>query len=318
MCPKPTSDVVDTIRLENFLKKHEEWRSCLNGDDLHSIWRQQSSLLWDFALFQTINELRKEADKNPTKETGFNIPVLRLFDAGFAVTQAIGIRRLVDSQSKNNPLKRVISLKALVDDIKENQGLLVREVYLACHEWPYDPTPAKQRFLDGMASSGQKSSYVGMDTQGSEAWAASESAHERFDKLSETSPTARSREDAVSPKWFDLLDSKIKICEEVRVLTDKFIAHASDPISRTEKNADQIKITLNKLAECHQALLQIASFIGGPLLQDAMSGGLPTPQFNHLENFDKAWVGEGCLNKAREYWNRQTDQIEEWTTASLF
>jgi hypothetical protein len=245
--------------------------------------------------------------------------VLRLFDAGFAVTQAIGIRRLTDSQPKNNPLKRVISLKALVDDIKGNRGLLVREVYLACRGWPYDPAPAKKRFLDGMASSSeQKFSYVGMDTKGSEAWAESESAHERFDKLSEISPTTRSREDRVSPKWFDLLDAKIRLCEDVCTFTDKFIAHAADPTSRTEKNADQIKISLNKLGECHQALLQIASFIGGSLLQDALSGGLPTPQFNHLENLDKAWLGKGDLSKAREYWNQQADQIEKWKVASLF
>ena len=245
------------------------------------------------------------------------MPVLRLFDAGFAVTQAIGIRRLTDSQSKNNPLKRVISMKALVGDIRENRTLLVREVYLACHEWPYDPAPAKQRFFDSVASSGQEFSYVGMDTRGSEAWADSESAHEHFDKLSEISPAARSREDLVSLKWFDLLDSKIKICEDVCVFADKFIAHAADPTSRSEKNADQIKVTLNKLGECHQALLQVAGFIGGSLLQDALGGGLPTPQFNHLENLDKAWLGKADLNKAREYWNQQADQIEKWTATSL-
>src|SRR5208337_5473286 len=94
MCQKQTSDVVDAVRLEQFKKKHEAWRSCLSGDDLHSIWRQQSSLLWDYALFLTINELRKDAGQNPLKGVGFNAPVLRLFDAGFAVIQVIGIRRL--------------------------------------------------------------------------------------------------------------------------------------------------------------------------------------------------------------------------------
>jgi hypothetical protein len=316
MCQKQINDIANTAQLESFRKKHEEWRLCLNGDDVHSIWRQQSSLLWDYALFQTINELRKESDRNLTKETGFNASVLRLFDAGFVVTQATGIRRLMDKQWPD-PLKRVISLKALVDDITENRELLTREIYLACHAWPYDPSPAKQRFFDSITSSGQKFSYVGMDTRGSEAWAASEEAHKRFDKLSETLPTARAREDVVSPKWFDVLKDKIKICEDICTFTDKFIAHAADPTSRTEKDADQVKLTLDRLGECHQAMIQVANFIGGPLLQDTACVGLPTPQFNHLENLDKAWLGKGELSKAQDYWKKQADQIEKWTMASL-
>jgi len=316
MCQKQTSDVVDAVRLEQFKKKHEAWRSCLSGDDLHSIWRQQSSLLWDYALFLTINELRKDAGQNPLKGVGFNAPVLRLFDAGFAVIQVIGIRRLTEKQPKNL-LKRIISLRALVDDVRENQQLLTREVYLGCRELPFDPGPAKKRFFDTVASSEQKFCYEGMDTRGSEAWAESESAHVRFDKLSKTSATSRSREDLVSPKWFDLLDSKISGCEDVCVFTDKFIAHAADPTSRTEKDADQIKVTLNRLGECHQAMLQVVDFIGGPLLQDSMGAGLPTPQFNDLENLDKAWMREDDLKQAREHWQRFADEIEKWKEASL-
>ena len=196
----------------------------MNGDDLHSIWRQQSSLLWDYALFLTINELRKEAGQNPTKGVGFNAAVLRLFDTGFAVAQVTGIRRLTEKQWKD-PLKRVISLRSLVDDIRDNRILLTREIYLAYRDLPFDPASAKQRFFDRIAASGQ-TSYVGGDTVGPEAWNDSELAHERFDKLSEAIPTAHSREDLVSLKWFDLLDSKIRSCEDVCVFTDKFIAHA--------------------------------------------------------------------------------------------
>jgi len=323
MCRNQTYDVVDTVRLEKFLAKHKEWCLCLNGDDLHSIWRQQSSLLWDYALFLTINELRKEAGLNPPKGVGFNAPALRLFDAGFAVIQVIGIRRLTEKQWKNKktnqiiPARGVISLRALVDDVRENRELLTREVYLGCRELPFDPAQAKKRFFDRIAFSEQKFFYEGGDTKGSEAWAESESAHERFDKLSEKSVTSRSREDLVSPKWFDLLDSKIEGCEDVCVFTDKFIAHAADPTSRTEKSADQIKVTLNRLGECHQAMLQVADFIGGSLLQDSTGAGLPTPQFNFFENLDKAWAREDDLEKTRAHWQRLADEIDKWRAVSL-
>lgn len=242
--------------------------------------------------------------------------MLRLFDAGFAVIQAAGIRRLTETQPKD-PLKRVISLRALVGDIRGNRELLTREVYLGCHELPFDPEPAKQSFFDRSANSGQKFVIEGAETKGPEAWAESERAHERFDKLSETLPASRSRDDLVSLKWFDLLDSKIKSCEDVCVLTNKFIAHAADPASRAGLTEQQTKVSLSRLAECHQAMLQVAGFIGGPLLQDSMSAGLPVPQFDPLENLDKQWMSEDSLKRAREHWQRLADDIEKWREASL-
>jgi hypothetical protein len=116
----------DALPNEQFRKKRLEWLSCLNGDDIHAIWRQETSLLWDLALFLTIKELRKDAAQNPKKETGFNEPVFRLLEAGFAATQAVGIRRLAEKQSSNE-LRRVNSLKALSYDIRANRELLTRE-----------------------------------------------------------------------------------------------------------------------------------------------------------------------------------------------
>lgn len=322
MCQQQTTDVLDTDRLEKFKKKRDEWLLLLNGDDPHSIRNQQSSLLWDYALFLTVNELRKVAARNPVMGVGFNAPVLRLFDAGFAVTQATGIRRLAEKQWKDRSnhvitSKRVISLRALVDDIRENRELLTREVYLGVHALPFDPVPAKKRCFDRIAASGQKFFYEGMDTRGSEAWAESERAHEQFDKLSEKSPSSRSREDVVSPRWFDLSDAKIKSCEDVCLLTDKFIAHAADPVSRAGLKEEQTNLSLSQLAECHQSMLQVAGVVSGPLLQDSMGSGLPTPQFDLLEHFDKAWASEGALEVARERWRQLADQIEKWSETTL-
>jgi hypothetical protein len=126
-----TPDVLNVERLQKFLKKREEWLFCLNGDDQHSIWRQITSLLWDYALFKTIRELRVEATQNPTERIGFNAPVLRLLEAGFVITQATGIRRLLEKQWCD-PTKHVISLRALLDEIKNERESLTREVYLAC------------------------------------------------------------------------------------------------------------------------------------------------------------------------------------------
>lgn len=314
MCQEKTLGVLNTERLQKFLKKREEWLFCLNGDDQHSIWRQITSLLWDYALFKTIRELRVEAAQNPTEGIGFNAPVLRLLEAGFVITQAAGIRRLSERQWRD-PTKRVISLRALLDEIKTERELLTREVYLACHELPYDPAPAKKRFYDSLVSSGQVFSYVGMDTSGPEAWASSERVHIHFDKLSDTSFASRSRDDLIPTAWFDSLELKIKSCEDICILADKFIAHAAHPTSLVGLTKAQTQVTLPQLKACHRAIIEVTTTIGVQILQDSVATTVPVPQFDLLENLDKRWVSEEGMSKARAIWQKHCDEIE--TLASL-
>ena len=306
-------DVVNSERLQKFLKKREEWLLYLNGDDQHSIWRQITSLLWDYALFKTIRELRVEAAQNPTEGIGFNAPVLRLLEAGFVITQATGIRRLSEKQW-DDPTKRVISLRALLDEIKTERELLTREVYLACHGLPYDPAPAKKRFYDSLVSSGQILSYVGMDTTGPEAWASSERAHSHFDKLSDTSVAGRSRDDLIPIAWFDSLESKIKSCKDICVLTDKFIAHAAHPTSLVGLTKDQTQVTFSQLKACHRAIIEVATSVGVQILQDSVAATVPVPQFDLLENLDKGWIRDGGVSKARGIWQNNCDEIEALTS----
>jgi CheY-like chemotaxis protein len=249
------------------------------------------------------------------RKSGFNEPVLRLLEAGFVITQATGIRRLSDKQSRD-PTKRVISLRALLDEIKTERELLTREVYLACHGLPYDPAPAKKRFYDRLVSSGQILSYVGMDTNGQEAWASSEAAHSIFDKLSNTSVAGRSREDLISITWFDSLESKIKSCKDICVLTNKFIAHAAHSTNLVGLSREQTHVTLSQLKTCHQAIMEVAASIGVQIFGDSVATIVPVPQFDLLENLDKRWIGDGGTSKARGIWERNCDEINALTSLS--
>ena len=72
-------------KVKVFRKKRLQWIECLHGEDPHSISKQISSMLWDHALFLTVNELRRIAAIEPENGVDFNGPVIRLFDAGFAM-----------------------------------------------------------------------------------------------------------------------------------------------------------------------------------------------------------------------------------------
>jgi hypothetical protein len=181
---------------------------------------------------------------------------------------------------------------------------------LACHGLPYDPAPAKKRFYDSLVSSGQILSYVGMDTSGPEAWASSESAHSHFDKLSNASVAGRSREDLIPITWFDSLESKINSCEDICVLTDKFIAHAAHPTSLMGLTKDQTQVTLSQLKACHRAMIEVTTSVGIRILQDSVATTVPVPQFDLLENLDKRWINESDMSKARDIWQKNCDEIE--------
>jgi hypothetical protein len=311
----PATPASGSASLKQYQVKRDLWISWLAGDDRHAIWRQISSLLLDYAFFQTLNDLRKEADRRPLDGVGFNRQVLCLLDAGFVAIQANGIRKLLDRR------KDVISLKRLLDDIRESRSLLTRENYLACLNLPYAFQKAKEAHFRAMANDPANLAFRGLDTEGPNAWPEAEMAHERFDKLSRTTATARSKGDLVSVEWLDRLDSRIKDCENVRVFTNKFTAHAADPLSRAQLTPEQCGVTLRRLADCHQALLEVAEFAGCRILQCNPGAAIPTPSFDLLEHLDKAWTPARDLEEGRdpagEAWEHNRALVETWGSEAL-
>ncbi len=74
---------------------------------------------------------------------------MRLFDTGFVAIQTTAIRRLTE-RSLEDPSKGVISLRRLVDDIRENRCLITREVYVGVDGLPYDSSAAKTRWMESI------------------------------------------------------------------------------------------------------------------------------------------------------------------------
>src|SRR5574340_1557637 len=316
--PIEACDVLDKARLTQLREKRREWISWLRGNDPHSIWRQITSLLWDDVLFRTVNDLRRHAAENPSAKVGFNGPVLRLFDVGFITTQVTTIRRLTDRQPRD-PTKGVISLRRLVEDIRARRELLTREVYVAYDGLPYDPAPVQSAWIEKKARDGTLGQFDYLETTGPNAWATSDMVHKNFDKLTKTvTPGSRSRTDLISPDWFDWLNERLDVCNDIRKFTDKFVAHAAEPSSRTGLPPEQTGVTLDRLAACHKVIYQVAAFIYGPLLWEGSYGAVPTPQYDHLENLEKGWIKDEELEIAHRFWNQNLDAIEKWESETLW
>ncbi len=315
--PIDQCDILDKGRGEAFRQKRLIWMEWLNGQDPHSISRQIYSMLRDYALFCVVNDLRGIAATKSEDGVGFNSPVIRLFDAGFVTTQATTIRRLIE-KPKSDPKWAVISLRSILKDIKENTNLITRENYVCYDGLPYDHEAVRRQWLLTLPTDIGGSHFSMVPTKGPNAWGTSGLVHENFDKLSRVEPEKRKRTDVIRDDVFDLLESQIQTCKDIKQYVDKFIAHASAPETRIGLLDDQRGITLDRLKAYHKTIYQVAGFIKSQLLDGSNLGGLPVPQYDHLENLEKSWTTLRNLNRARRKWDEYANEVSTWNPASLW
>jgi len=291
-----------------------KWIEWLHGEDPHSISQQISSILWDYALFITVNELRRTATEEPEKDVGINGPVIHLFDAGFTTTQAVAIRRLIE-KPKRDPKWSVISLRRILKEIEQNVDLMTREIYVCYDGLPYDYNLVYQRWQSSLPIGVHSGS---LPMRGPDAFPMSESVHKNFDILAQVDPKKRSRNDRIKIEVLEYLESEIKKCENIKKYVDKFIAHAAAPETRASLSDEAKGITLERLEICHKIIYQVASFISGQLLWESNIGGLPVPQYDHFENLDKKWTTPKKLEKARKKWDEYKKEVSKWDSTSLW
>jgi hypothetical protein len=128
--------------------------------------------------------------------------------------------------------------------------------------------------------------------QGPDAWPAADRAHKAFDILAQVSATNRSREDHIKVVVLENLETEISKCDIIKRYVDKFIAHAAAPETRESLSEEEKSLTIERLEKSQKIIFQVASFICGQLLWQSNIGGLPVPQYNHLENLDKKWANQ--------------------------
>ena len=310
-------DILNKGKGEAFRKKRLQWMEWLSGEDPHSISRQIYSMLWDHALFLTVNEGRKIAATEPENEVGFNGPVIRLFDAGFATTQATSIRRLIE-KPKSYPKWAVISLRTVLRDIEQNLDLITRENYVCYDGLPYDYDSVHQKWLSSLPVTKSGVHVGSLPTQGPDAWPMAERVHKNFDILAQVNPKKRSREDCIKIEVLEHLETEIKKCENIKKYVDKFIAHAAAPETRAGLTDEEKGLTLDRLEICHKIICQVASYISGSLLWESSLGGLPVPQYDHLKHLDKSWVSPEHLEKARKKWDEFAKEVSKWDSITLW
>lgn len=283
-------DVTDKQKLAVFRQKRSEWSDALIGTDPHSIKNQIITVLWEDAIFRTVNEARRLFVETPHDKKGFNRDVIDLLDKGFVVSQIMAIRRLTEPGFPD-PEKAVISLTPLLADMERNCALLTREHYVCYDGTPFECPPDKIHDPE----------YFHWSIR-----------QETFDRLSDKKDKTRQRQDGFDGNLFAKLKKELGACQDFRTYANKFVAHAAAPSAKRDQIKKERRMTLNKFDAAYRAIIQVASFLSTALLYEHSLGQVQTPLYDHLENLDKPMILESEYRALSDYWHKRVQEVERW------
>lgn len=294
-------------------EKFKEWEKMLVGKDQHSIRNQIYDMIWDYAVFQCINESRKYAAKDDKGDTKRNKMIHNFIDHCFFKTQLLSIRKLVDkdfNRVQKNIKYTVYSLYNLIEDMKKNSALLTRKNILDIHNLPYDYEKARADF-DKNTDYTQGAIIVPREI------GFSKQIHEQIDSMAGIIADKRSPDDLVPDNVLKQFDDKLASIEELCKYVDKYIAHSAAPDSR-KAIPDEIKEALGKILNAQKIICETARFIGNDLLFCGFGEVLSISrygkfdQFDLFEYLDEPIASEETIEKLREFWGKYRTETKQW------
>ena len=283
-------------QLESYRAKRQQWLTWLDGDEHHAIWTNLSSMVWTDVSYRTLREVVIGQDER--NETGclHNALVAEQIIQGYIARQVLGIRRLLDKTSG------VISLRRLILDMRSNWALFTRENYV-CHDGlPFDYDGV---MLREMAAHVNKGAFWG-STSGPDAWAASQMAHEQFDRLAGVNPGMRTREDRLPKALLGTIDSWLdgSGADQLADWSHQYLAHAGGPDRRKQieeglVTADRISDAIKTLVRATEAVAAYVLFASGRL-----NGLVPVAQFDQFEHLSRPAMQPGRESEVSALWDR--------------
>jgi hypothetical protein len=295
---------MDQNSLNQFKARRDLWIDCLTGNDRHSIKYQIHRMLLNAATFRVINEARRIAP--PAKEGGVQLNGMmhRLITDGFFAVQLFSIRCLTDTSSLESYTRErdVISLISLLDDMRKHASLMTRVSMFAAEGLEYDVDRIADRFKEYVQERPREleSNHL-------------EERHAHINFLAGVSAERHAPDDGVGPVVMERLKEKVTYAtKDLRVYVNKFLAHAATPGSRQVVEADNLRITLNRLYQAHKAICKVANFVSIYILGESSIGGLAHPIYDQFAYIDKPLVTAHGIAALRKVWDEYDKETHQW------
>lgn len=304
--------------VEELKAARARWKDWLDGDPLHSINHQLSTLFWQDAIFRLFNHARKLAD--PGVGAAAISPILApALDQGYLDGMIIGVTKLVEWSNPKHPKKGVISLRRLMDDVKAHRHLITRRNYLAVEGYPYDYAQLMHAEIAAVASTTDEGGVISLRGGGDPAsdWMGSERAHNQFDRLSGKAAENRHPDDEIRPEILSRLSKALddNVITGVKTTRNKITAHAADQESRGAKQGRR-GMSLDEVSHALQLLIGVRQVVQALIMNDSWrAGATPVPQYDLLQFLDKPFVAPENMPEMRKFWDGYNKEQDAWLHA---
>lgn len=287
--------------LERYRAYRQHCLEYLLGDSPTSVMNQVYDLAWNTAIFRTLNEARRLEPRRTVSGA-----LWELATDGYVSLMSIGIRRLIDRDSRTD------SLWTLITAAERRPELLTRETFVCYDGLPFD-YEAKQRELYSKAPLSKHSSIKWIPTTGPDAWSTSELLHKAFDGI--ISHTGKRRRlDRIDPGILVKLKAALthpaiaKVCS----LVDRRIAHAE---RKAAAGNAAVGASLSDFDAALAQIVKVANHLSTTFFYEAAFGSIvPIPQFDVLRGLDSPWVTKKNMERLHDFWGDLCRSMDGWTS----
>jgi hypothetical protein len=301
--PVESCDVSKPEDLVKYRKKREEWLGWyeFQKDEPNNIEGQIIRMVFLDMGYRVLTKPRSETfqDANIAARNGL---LAHTLDLGYAATQVLAIRRLLDGRSD------VASLQRLLSDLTKNRNIITREIYVAHDGKPYNPDGWQALPPSPMIQ------MWGSHAPGLIGYEISKIRHDLFDKLSGVPAASRSRTDLISEGIFDKLEGWLRSVEAKKLvkLSHKFFAHAAD--SNSLGTLADSGVLLSDIEKAQRAIIRVERAITDDILYIGVSRQVVAMQpLGFLHGLDAPYVPTEMIAKMNAHWDELEAERNTWS-----
>jgi hypothetical protein len=295
---------------QEFKERWAKWCKCFDNNEVNSINSQITRMLWDYAIWNLINDSRQYIEKASDGTPLANGVLHNSINKWFFETQMTAIRRLIDEYGIEGK-KGVYSLMSVLNDMIKNAKYLTRENIFELRNLQYDYAPlieAESKWMNEQITSGAYAYHIPAKL----CYEPCADLHKLIDILSRTSEEKREKSDTIDVNFLNRLKEDLsQQCGKFKNIVDKHYAHAATEESRNIINANDLKVTLQEYKKAHELICKCASFIQG-LLMGRSTHFLPIPHPSLFLYWDKPIFEGKNPEILREIWKKYEEEARQW------
>ena len=301
--PSNSATYLSFAELRKYRAKRAEWLGWyeFRTDEPNNIEGQIIRMNFLDMSYRMMTKPRSETPQEVTIGARNGL-LAHMLDLGYAATQVLAIRRLLDRRLD------VASLQRLLDGIKSNRRLITRENYVAYDGKPYDPEGWRSLPVS------PEIQIFGPESPGLYGYVISNERHKLFDKLSGVSAAGRSRADLIGEVIFDRLKDWLRSVEAEKLVTlsHKFFAHAAD--SNSLGTLADSGVLLSDIEKAQRAIVRVERAITDDVLFIGVAREVVAMQpLGALNALDAPYVTTEMIAKMDAHWDELKAERNSWS-----